>query len=184
MAGWNLGLRFGLELGSLVGLGAAAWMLTSGRARPVAVLAVPVGAPVVWGSFNVLDDPSRSGAAPIAVPGSARLAIELLILGGGAAAVLVDGRPKTAVCFSALIAAHYATWGVHRSIQKSSVARRSSCSARQTGRDVGSQRASASRTARCTRGGRRWYGPSSGHGCGRPSRSSPSARRSAGRRSR
>jgi hypothetical protein len=109
MAGWNLGLRFGLELGALAGLGAAAWRLTSGRARPVAVVAAPVAAAAVWGVFNVLDDPSRSGTAPIEVPGSARLAIEFFILCAGAAAVAVAGRPTVAAGFAALIAAHYAT---------------------------------------------------------------------------
>ena len=109
MAGWNLALRFGLELGALVGLGAAAWNLTSGRTRPVAVVAAPAGAAAVWGVFNVLDDPSRSGAAPIEVPGSARLAIELCVLGGGAAGIAVAGRPKIAAGFAILIAAQYAT---------------------------------------------------------------------------
>ena len=109
MAGWNLALRFGLELGALAGLGAAAWSGTSGRTRPVAVVAAPVGAAAVWGVFNVLDDPSRSGAAPIEVPGSVRLAIELGVLGGGATAVAVVGRPKIAIGFAVLIATQYAT---------------------------------------------------------------------------
>jgi hypothetical protein len=109
MAGWNLALRFGLELGALAGFGAAALIRTSGRTRPVAIVAAPVGAAAVWGVFNVLDDPSRSGAAPIEVPGTARLAIELCVLGGGAAAIAAAGRPKIAVGFAALIATHYAT---------------------------------------------------------------------------
>jgi hypothetical protein len=108
MAGWNLTLRFGLELAALAGLATAAWTLTSGTVRGIAVIAVPVAAAVVWGVFNVLDDPSRSGAAPIEVPGWTRLAIELLILGGGVIALAVAGRPKIAVGFAVLIALQYA----------------------------------------------------------------------------
>ena len=107
-AGWNLGLRFGLELAALAGLGAGAWSLTSGAVRWVAVIAVPVVAAIVWGVFNVLDDPSRSGAAPIEVPGWTRLAIELFILGGGAVAVAVAGKRTLALVFAFVIAAHYA----------------------------------------------------------------------------
>lgn len=109
MAGWNLGLRFGLELGALAGLGLAAWKLSSSPVRWAAVLAVPITAAVIWGVFNVVDDPSRSGAAPIEVNGWIRLAIEVLILGGGAAAVAVAGRRDIGIVFAVLIAAHYAT---------------------------------------------------------------------------
>jgi len=109
MAGWNLALRFGLELGALAGLAAAAWKLTSGPARWAAVVAVPLAAAVVWGVFNVLDDPSRSGAAPVEVAGWTRLAIELLVLGGGAVAVLLVGRPYVAAIFTFLIIVQYAT---------------------------------------------------------------------------
>ena len=34
---------------------------------------------LIWGLFNVPGDPSRSGKAPIAVPGKLRLIIELLL---------------------------------------------------------------------------------------------------------
>ncbi len=108
MAGWNLALRFGLELGALAGLGAAAWSLSSGPIRWAAVIAVPVAAAAVWGIFNVLNDPSRSGAAPIEVTGWTRLGIELLVLGGGAAALVVFGPRELGVVFSVLIVAHYA----------------------------------------------------------------------------
>ena len=108
MAGWNLALRFGLDLTALASLGLASWKLTSGNIRWVAVAAVPIGAAVIWGPFNVLNDPSRSGAAPVEVNGWTRLAIELLILGGGALAVAVAGQRDFGVLFALLIAAHYA----------------------------------------------------------------------------
>jgi hypothetical protein len=109
MAGWNLTLRFGLEVAALVGLGFAAWRLSPDTLRWVVVIVVPVAAAIVWGVFNVLDDPSRSGAAPIEVPGWTRLAIELSILGGGAVALAVAWRPDAAIAFAILTALHYAT---------------------------------------------------------------------------
>jgi len=54
---WNLALRLGLEIGALAGLGIAAWNLTEGGARWVAVVAAPVVAAVLWGTFNVVGDP-------------------------------------------------------------------------------------------------------------------------------
>jgi hypothetical protein len=109
MAGWNLALRFGLELAALAGFGLAAWKLTSGPLRWAAVIVVPLTAAVIWGVFNVVDDPSRSGQAPVEVNGWTRLAIELLILGGGAAAFALAGRSEIAIVFAVLIAVHYAT---------------------------------------------------------------------------
>ena len=107
MAGWNLTLRFVLELAALTGLAAAAWRLGSGPGRWVAVVALPVAVAVVWGVCNVPDDPSRSGAAPVEVDGVIRLALELAILGGGAAAVAFAARPALGVVFAVAIVGHY-----------------------------------------------------------------------------
>ncbi|GJM37682.1 MAG: hypothetical protein DHS20C19_10490 [Acidimicrobiales bacterium] len=109
MAGWNLALRFGLELAALAGLGLAAWRLTSGPTRWVAVTLVPIAAAVVWGVFNVIDDPSRSGDAPIEVHGWTRLGIEVVVLVGGAVGVALAGRPNLGLVLVALIAVHYAS---------------------------------------------------------------------------
>jgi hypothetical protein len=119
MAGWNPALRFGLELAALAGLAAAGWHLTSGGMRWVVAIAVPILAAVVWGVFNVLDDPSRSGAAPVEVAGWVRLAIEVSILAGGAVALAVAQHRGVALAMAVLIVAHYATsvarieWLVH-----------------------------------------------------------------------
>ena len=107
MAGWNLALRFLLELMALIGLAAAAWRLGSGPERWIAAVAVPVAAAAIWGLFNVLGDPSRSGAAPIEVSGWVRLGLELAILGGGAAAVAYATRPELGVAFALAILCHY-----------------------------------------------------------------------------
>lgn len=109
MAGWNLALRFGLELAMLAGYAAAAWNLTSGGVRWVAAIAVMVGVATVWGVFNVLNDPSRSGKAPVEVSGWTRLVLELLVFGVGALAISTTGRPALAIGFAALVVLQYAT---------------------------------------------------------------------------
>jgi hypothetical protein len=111
MAGWNLALRFILEMGALIGLGIAAWQSTSGPARWIAAIGIPLVAAAVWGTFNVLNDPSRSGEAPVEVAGWLRLAIELTILGAGAVAIGVVGGRIAGIGFAVLILVHYtASW--------------------------------------------------------------------------
>lgn len=107
MSRWNLALRFLLELAALTGLAAAAWKLGSGPGRWVAVAVLPVTVAVVWAVFNVPDDPSRSGGAPIEVGGRVRLALELAIFGSGAAAVAFATRPSLGIAFALAIVGHH-----------------------------------------------------------------------------
>jgi hypothetical protein len=108
MAGWNLALRFALEMGALIGLGVAAWDSTNGPVRWIAAIAVPLVAAALWGTFNVRNDPSRSGEAPVEVAGWFRLAIELVILGCGAVAIGVVAGPVAGIGFAVLVLVHYA----------------------------------------------------------------------------
>ena len=75
----NLAIRFLLELSALLAMGVWGWRQSEGWFRFVLALGIPIIMAVVWGTFAVPNDPSRSGAAPIAVPGLLRLAIELAI---------------------------------------------------------------------------------------------------------
>ena len=109
MAGWNLALRFALEIVALVALGIAGYELGSGALRWVLAIGIPALAAVAWATFNVRDDPSRSGAAPVPVNGWIRLAVELLVLGGGAVAIWYAGQPALAVGYAALVVIQYAT---------------------------------------------------------------------------
>lgn len=109
VAGWNLALRFLLELAALAGLGIATWKLSPEPWRWGALILVPVVAAVAWTVFNVPDDPSRSGGAPIVVNGWLRLVIETTILAAGAVALYVTDRPWLGGAFAAAIAIHYAT---------------------------------------------------------------------------
>ena len=107
MRPWNLALRLGLEVGALTGLGVAAWNQTNGAIRWGAVIAAPLIAATLWGTFNVVDDPSRSGEAPVEVPGPVRLGVELLVLGGGWVAYGIAGQPMIGAAFAALTVLHY-----------------------------------------------------------------------------
>lgn len=108
MRPWNLALRLGLEIGALTGIGLAAWNQTAGAIRPAAVVAAPLAAAALWGTFNVLDDPSRSGEAPVEVSGPVRLGVEAVVLGGGCVAFGIAGHWTIGAAFAALTVVHYA----------------------------------------------------------------------------
>lgn len=107
MAAWNLALRFGIEVAALVGIARLGWVLTTGPLRWVAMIGLSVAAATIWGTLNVPDDPSRSGAAPVEVSGSVRLAVELFVLGGGCVAFALVGHIGVALVLAFLIIVHY-----------------------------------------------------------------------------
>ncbi len=80
----NLAIRFLLEVSALIAIGFWGWHLSESWYRYVFALGIPLTAAVIWGTFAVPDDPSRSGKAPVPVPGIMRLVIEIAIFGFGA----------------------------------------------------------------------------------------------------
>ena len=106
----NLTLRFFLELTALGGFAALAWNTTDGLWRYVAAVAVVVFVAALWGTFAVPDDPSRSGNAPVPVPGALRLLLEFAILFGGAWALHAAGFTWAGLSASLLIIVHYLLW--------------------------------------------------------------------------
>lgn len=111
MAPWNLSLRFGLELGALTALALAGWAMTSGSVRPAVAIVTPLAVATLWAVFNVIDDPSRSGSAPVEVRGWMRLALEVGILGAGAGAFVLAGHRSLAVAFVVMLVVHYVASG-------------------------------------------------------------------------
>ena len=109
IARWNLALRFALEVAALVGLAAGGRSLFEEPGSWIAAVALPLIGAVAWGVFNVPGDPSRSGAAPVPVPGVVRLVLEALVLCAGAAGFALAGRPWVSVVVVALVVLHYAT---------------------------------------------------------------------------
>jgi hypothetical protein len=103
----NLALRFVLELAALGAMGHWAYRSVEGWARFALALGVPLLAATLWGVFAVPADPSRSGGAPVPVPGAVRLGLELTFFGFASWALRSTGQPRAALCFGAITLAHY-----------------------------------------------------------------------------
>ncbi len=71
----NLVLRAVLELLALVAIGEWGWEFGG---WPMGLAGIATGT-LIWGLFNVPGDPSRSGRAPVPVPGWLRLFLEILL---------------------------------------------------------------------------------------------------------
>lgn len=104
----NLAFRFFLEMAALLGFSVLTWHLSEGWARYLAVVIVLALLMTLWGVFAVPDDPSRSGNAPIPVPGLVRLGLELVILLGGGSAFCFAGYQFAGTMLIVLVLLHYA----------------------------------------------------------------------------
>ena len=103
----NGGLRLLLEIAALVAMGFWGWSLMDGPVSIVPAIAIPVVAAALWGTFAVPDDPSRSGNAPVPVPGVVRLVLELAIFGMGVWSVYALGFAIVSLGFGVVVVAHY-----------------------------------------------------------------------------
>ena len=104
--GWQLVIRFALEIAAQLALGLWGYQLAG---WPLAI-GLPVIAAALWGTFAVVGDPSRSGRAPVKVPGAVRLGIELLVFLGGAAALAgLERWPLFGFYLAALLLHHAQT---------------------------------------------------------------------------
>lgn len=104
----NLTLRFLLEMAALVGMGVWAWTQAEGWQRYAFGVGVPLVAAGLWGTFAVPGDPSRSGQAPVPVPGLLRLALELAVFGFGAWALYDAGATSLGWILAIVAVVHYA----------------------------------------------------------------------------
>jgi hypothetical protein len=104
----NLAIRFLLELTALVAMGIWGWHQSGSLSRYVFALLTPIAAATMWGVFAVPGDPSRSGTAPVAVPGALRLGIEALFFAFGAWALYQSGSQILGIILAVAVAAHYA----------------------------------------------------------------------------
>ncbi len=103
----NLALRFGLEVAALAALGLWGWRQGEGWLRFLLGLGIPLLAAVVWGVFAVPDDPSRSGSAPVAVPGLVRLLWELAFFAFAVWALFELGATGLSWALGLITAVHY-----------------------------------------------------------------------------
>lgn len=106
----NLVLRAVLEVAAIAAYAAGGHALGGGGTAGILLaVVVAVAASLIWGTFNVPGDPSRSGSAPIPVPGLVRLLIELDLLIGAAVVTGFLWSPLAGVVLGAAIVLHYVT---------------------------------------------------------------------------
>lgn len=105
----NLAFRFLLEMAALAAIGFWGWQQAENLIlKIVLAIGLPVMAAVLWGTFAVPNDSSRSGKAPVPVPGWLRLILELLIFGIAAWALFDSGFVTPSLILALLVLIHYA----------------------------------------------------------------------------
>ena len=103
----NLAVRFILEVAGLLALGRWGWLQGEGFMRFVLALGIPILAAVLWGTFAVPDDPSRSGKAPVRVPGLVRLLLELGFFAASTWTLFAVGASTMGWIFGVAVLIHY-----------------------------------------------------------------------------
>jgi Protein of unknown function (DUF2568) len=101
----NLVLHFVLELVAWFALGYWGWTQQQGLTRWLLAIGLPLIAIALWGTFRVPGDPRE---APVAVPGIVRLALEWIILFGGALALYSSDQKGWAIALLVILVLHYA----------------------------------------------------------------------------
>jgi hypothetical protein len=103
----NLVLRFFLELVALFALGLWGWQLSDGWVSLLFAAGIPIFTALLWAVFAVPNDPSRSGKAPVPIPGVLRLVLELAFFGFAVWAFYDSGYQWVSLAFGLLVAIHY-----------------------------------------------------------------------------
>ncbi len=103
----NLVVRFLLELSALLIMGYWGWHRRDDGFRIVLALAIPLVAAVLWGTFAVPNDPSRSGSAPVPTPGVLRLALEVGFFAFATWALYDLRFARLTVTFGTAVVLHY-----------------------------------------------------------------------------
>ena len=103
----NLAVRFILEMAGMVALGWWGWNQGEGILRFLLALGIPFLAAVLWGTFAVPDDPSRSGEAKVPVPGIVRLMLELAFFGLATWSLFATGLTNLGWIYGIAVLIHY-----------------------------------------------------------------------------
>lgn len=103
----NLALRFLLELAALASVGLWGWRQSETWLRIVLAIGIPIVLAIIWGTFAVPNDPSRSGSAPVPVPGIFRLLVELGFFGFALWTLYDMGWSKQSLILGMVVLVHY-----------------------------------------------------------------------------
>jgi len=103
----NLLFRFLLELAVLGTVAVWSWKSFEGWQGTVLAIVIPFVMAVVWGTFAVPDDPSRSGKAPVPITGILRLLLELIFFFLAVWCLYDLGFSGLGRVFGFLVFAHY-----------------------------------------------------------------------------
>ena len=103
----NLALRFLLEIAALIAMGVWGWRQGEGWLRILLAIGIPIIAAVLWGTFAVPDDPSRSGKAPIVTLGILRLILELVFFAFASWALWDAGYVSLGWTLGIVVILHY-----------------------------------------------------------------------------
>ncbi len=104
----NLAVRFLLEIFSLAVIGTWGWKQSENWEKYVLAIGLPIIAAAIWGTFAVANDPSRSGNAPVPVPGIVRLGIEFLFFGFATWALYNMQSNYLSLVLGVIVLLHYA----------------------------------------------------------------------------
>ena len=103
----NLAFRLLLEIAAYVSMAYWGWTQHVGWQRYAWAIGLPLVWAILWGTFNVPDDPSRSGKAPVRVPGFVRLLLELAFFATSVWALYTAGGSMWGLIFAILVVVHY-----------------------------------------------------------------------------
>lgn len=84
------------------------WKQSDSWLHYLLALGIPIILAIVWATFTVPGDPSRSGEAPIVTPGIIRLLIELGVFAFATWALYDLGYLKASLAFGIIVVLHYA----------------------------------------------------------------------------
>jgi hypothetical protein len=104
----NLLFRWFLDLAVLASVGLWGWQRTGGWGRPFVAVLLPLTIVAVLGLFAAEDDPTRSGYAPVPVPGGLRFLLEVAVFGLACLALADLGLHRAGMSLSGGVLVHYA----------------------------------------------------------------------------
>lgn len=103
----NLALRFLLEIVGLIALGNFGWHFGSGLGRYSFAIGIPLVAAIIWGTFAVIGDPSRSGNAVVVISGMFRLVIELVFFAAATWSMVFVDATTYGIMYGLAVFVHY-----------------------------------------------------------------------------